>query len=314
MGTNKAFFKKLIYLLAVMVLISILGIIICLSSYKKQPVSQDTPHGLQVVTSFHPMYILTKNLLRYSDAEISNMTTGLSGCLHDYQVTTEDMRKLSKADVFVVNGMGMESFLSAVARKNKHLTIFAASGDMDMDEDDHHDHDENGHLWMNPSLYLEELNNLHAAFTDYFLAKGQEEKVNGMLLTYKEYGEKVLKLVHKYNDLAKDLPKDLYVICYNEAFEVFAEGLGMNIISVFSLDEDEMPSAGEIADAINEAKKHDKVLILIEKELAYHADKVVNETGATKVYVDPLTGGDDAYDSYINGMTENIDAITQSMR
>ncbi len=312
MGTNKSFLKKILYLLAVMALISIVGTVICLLSYRKQPHNEEPAKGLQVVTSFHPMYILTKNLLRYSDTEITNMTGGLSGCIHDYQVTTEDMRKLSKADIFVVNGMGMESFLSSIARKNKDLTIFAASGDLDMEEDDDdHHHEENGHLWMDPSLYLEELNHLHMEFTDYFMKKGQEERVNGLLLTYREYGEKVLKLVHRYNELAQSLPDDLYVICYNEAFEIFAEGLGLNIIAVFSLDEDEMLSPGEIADAIKEARKHDNVCILIEKDLAYHANKVVKETGASVVYIDPLTGGDDSYDSYINGMTHNIDAMAQ---
>lgn len=311
MVINKPFFKKLIYLLAVMAVITVVSVIICaIGAKNKAPMPKDDG-SIKVVTSFQPMYILTKNLLQYTGAEVTNMTTGLSGCIHDYQVTTEDMRKLSQADVFVVNGMGMESFLSKIVAKNPKLPVFSASGDMDEDEEDHggHVYEENGHLWMNPHTYLDELNNLHGQFTDYFLEHGTEGQLNGLILAYNEYGQKVLKLMARYDDVQKNLPDDLYVICYNEAFELFAEGLGINIISVFSLDEDEMPSAGEIADAINEAKKHDKVLIFIEKDLAFHAEKVVKETGAAVVYLDPLTGGAEDMDSYISGTLKNIDSV-----
>lgn len=38
------------------------------------------------------------------------MTKPQTGCLHDYQMTPADMKKLENADVFIANGAGMESF------------------------------------------------------------------------------------------------------------------------------------------------------------------------------------------------------------
>ncbi|MCX6357353.1 MAG: metal ABC transporter substrate-binding protein [Candidatus Aureabacteria bacterium] len=50
------------------------------------------------------------------------------GCPHDYALTPQDMQKLARADVLVVNGLGMEEFLGApVEKANPKLTIVDSS-------------------------------------------------------------------------------------------------------------------------------------------------------------------------------------------
>ena len=58
------------------------------------------------------MYVLAENLTEgVSGIEVSNLTENQTGCLHDYQLTSRDMKLLSRADVFLVNGAGMELFM-----------------------------------------------------------------------------------------------------------------------------------------------------------------------------------------------------------
>ena len=67
---------------------------------------------LNIVTSFYPVYIATSNIIDgVEDVTLNNMTNVDVGCLHDYQLTTKDMNNLERADIFIVNGGGMESFL-----------------------------------------------------------------------------------------------------------------------------------------------------------------------------------------------------------
>jgi len=47
---------------------------------------------------------------------LTNLAPPNTGCLHDYVLTPDNMRKLEKADVFVANGAGAESFLLTVAK------------------------------------------------------------------------------------------------------------------------------------------------------------------------------------------------------
>ena len=63
---------------------------------------------LKIVTSFYPMYLDTLNITRgVEGVEVVNLTPPQTGCLHDYQLTPEDMKTLEDADIFVVNGLGM---------------------------------------------------------------------------------------------------------------------------------------------------------------------------------------------------------------
>ena len=100
-----------------------------------------------VVTSFYPMYVAAMNVIGDSkDVTLKNLSEPQTGCLHDYQLTPQDMRLLSGADVFIVNGGGIESFLDDVAKQYDTLAIINTSEKIAMLED-------NAHVWMNVSDY-----------------------------------------------------------------------------------------------------------------------------------------------------------------
>lgn len=104
---------------------------------------------LTVVTSFYPMYIAALNIVDGVDGvRLENLSEPQTGCLHDFQLTPEDMKLLSTADVFVINGGGIESFMSDVAKAYPKLDVVEACenvallSDNDDDETDGaHDHD-----------------------------------------------------------------------------------------------------------------------------------------------------------------------------
>ena len=105
---------------------------------------------LTVVTSFYPMYIAALNIVDGVDGvRLENLSEPQTGCLHDFQLTPEDMKLLSTADVFVINGGGIESFMSDVAKAYPKLDVVEACEDVallseDDDETDgahYHDHD-----------------------------------------------------------------------------------------------------------------------------------------------------------------------------
>ena len=68
-----------------------------------------------VVTSFYPIYLFALNLCDgLDDVAVHNLAAPGTGCLHDYQLQTRDMKQLAQADVFLINGAGMESYLPGV--------------------------------------------------------------------------------------------------------------------------------------------------------------------------------------------------------
>ena len=103
---------------------------------------------LTVVTSFYPMYIATLNIVDgVEGVRLENLSEPQTGCLHDFQLTPEDMKLLSTADVFVINGGGIESFMSDVAKAYPKLDVVETCEDVallsedDADSDHDHDHD-----------------------------------------------------------------------------------------------------------------------------------------------------------------------------
>lgn len=101
---------------------------------------------LTVVTSFYPMYIATLNIVDgVEGVRLENLSEPQIGCLHDFQLTPEDMKLLSTADVFVINGGGIESFMSDVAKAYPKLDVVEACEDVALlsedDADSDHDHD-----------------------------------------------------------------------------------------------------------------------------------------------------------------------------
>lgn len=110
--------------------------------------TEEADDMLTVVTSFYPMYIATLNIVDgVEGVRLENLSEPQTGCLHDFQLTPEDMKLLSTADVFVINGGGIESFMSDVAKAYPKLDVVEACEDVallsedDADSDHDHDHD-----------------------------------------------------------------------------------------------------------------------------------------------------------------------------
>ncbi len=79
-----------------------------------------------VVTSFYPIWLMALNLTRGLEDHVTvqNLAAPSVGCLHDYQLLTSDMKTLLNADVFLVNGAGMEAFLPDIV--NAFLTCLSS--------------------------------------------------------------------------------------------------------------------------------------------------------------------------------------------
>ena len=127
---------------------------------------------ITIVTSFYPIYILAKNITDGVEGiTLQNMTQPQTGCLHDYQITTRDRKALEKADLLLVNGAGIESFLEGIKEQYQNLPIVDTSMGItliEMQQHHHHNdeqiqHDEkeyNGHIWLYSENALKQAENI----------------------------------------------------------------------------------------------------------------------------------------------------------
>ena len=114
--------------------------------------------SLRIVASFYPVYIMAKNVTKgVPGVSLQNLTSSLTGCLHDYSLTSNDMRKLSDAQVFVANGAGMESFLYQILEEHPSLKIIRLSEGISLIKDNGKD---NPHVWASISNAIIQVKNL----------------------------------------------------------------------------------------------------------------------------------------------------------
>jgi len=256
---------------------------------------------IKVVASFYPMYIMAKNVAKdVPGVSVQNLTPPLTGCLHDYTVTTNDMRKLADAQVFVANGAGMESFLDKVVGQHPQLKIVQLSEGITLIKGDGEEGD-NPHVWVGISNAIIQVKNL---------AKAMEEFDS----IHKEfYAKNAANYVAKLEALRQKMHAELAfyngrsIITFHEAFPYFAQEFGLNIAAVVEREPGSEPSAKELAETIELIKKNNIPALFSEPQYPALAIRTIaKETGA-KVYVlDPAVTGPDNYDAYISIMENNL--------
>ena len=269
--------------------------------YKNKNMENTAKEQLKVVTSFYPMYIATMNVCDGMDGIIlENLSEPETGCLHDYQLTPADMKLLSTADVFVVNGGGIEEFLTDVAKAYPNLTIVDASEDLDLLED-------NSHAWMSVSLHEQQVENIAQG-----LAKADPDRKEEYLDNARNY-EGILQMLEAQIQEVKEVVAGKSVVIFHEAYEYVAEEYGLDVSYVMDLDEERQVSAGEVAEVMSAIADHDVSVVFAEetygKEMGNLVDK---ETDATTIYLETLVRGQYDKDSYLTYMQQNIDRIKEA--
>ena len=262
---------------------------------------------LRIVASFYPVYIMAKNVTKgVPGVSLQNLTPPLTGCLHDYSVTTNDMKKLSDAQVFVASGAGMESFLDKIIAQHPNLKIIQLSGGISLIKSKG-DEGDNPHVWVSISNVMIQVKNLGKAMAEI-------DPVHKEL-----YANNTAAYLVKLENLSQKMHSELgcyrrrAIITFHEAFSYFAREFDFNIVAVIEREPGSEPSARELADTVELVKKNGIHELFSEPQYsAVAADTIAKETGA-KIYVlDPAVTGPDDYDAYINIMENNLSVLKKA--
>lgn len=328
--------NKYVFTAVLLAMILFVGSVLTMAYVRaEQKKEQAKDEDLLVVTSFYPMYVAAENVI--GDVEgvtLENLSEPQTGCLHDYQLTAADMKLLSKADVFIVNGGGIESFLSDVAEFYPDLKIVQAcdgidllesaegtgeshndlSSNEDADHDDHdhseHSHgDENAHVWMNLADYQIQVQNICNGLSEADSAHAEQYAKNAQT-----YQGKVQELQQEAAELASQIASQPVVI-FHEAYEYIVQEYGLQLAGEMNLDEERQVSAGEVADILHSIEDNHVSVVLAEE--LYGTDMgemVAKQSGVKVVYLDTLTRGDYSADSYLEGMRSNIEQLKEAFQ
>ena len=257
----------------------------------------------RIVTSFYPMYVIALNLTEGAESiELSNMADVNVGCLHDYTLTTEDMKKVENADIFISNGLGMENFISKILESNSDMKVIDSSNNLENVISN--GIEENAHIWTSIDNYILQVQNIAEE-----LKTADAKNAEVYTQNAQKYVDELNKLNEEYKSKLAKLNGEK-AICLNEAFEYMGQELGMEMITIKTDHEESAISAGMLKSVINKVKEDDIKIIIIDKnDSKTNAETIANETGAKILELNSGLTGELNKDAYINQMRENMNIL-----
>ncbi|MBR0062117.1 MAG: zinc ABC transporter substrate-binding protein [Selenomonadaceae bacterium] len=267
---------------------------------------------LKIVTSFYPMYLDTLNITRgVAGVEVVNLTPPQTGCLHDYQLTPEDMKTLETADIFVVNGLGMESFLDKVTEARPDLKIINASDTPDI-VPIMEDGVPNPHVWLSITYSIAQVKNILAQLCELDPERADNYKRHAL-----DYIDELTTLRDEMHLSLTFLPNKDFVT-FHEAFPYLAAEFNLNVVDVIEREPGTEPTPQELAETIDKINALPVKVIFVEPQYSSKAaETIANETGAQIFELDPIVTGEAKPENildYVNRMLTNLMTLAKALQ
>ncbi len=277
--------------------------------------------GRELVASVFPVWLLLRQVTRdVPDTTVKLLLPAGTGCPHDYSMTPQDRRTLARADVLVINGLGLESFLGEPGKAGRLMKEGAVVLDISSrvhnllteDEEGHegHGHGENPHTFASPDMM--------AAMADS-LAGQLAEKDPDNAATYRENAARIRKplldLADDYAALGRKFSGRGVVIQHN-IFSYLARNADLVVDAVVQPHEGQEPSAGEMLNLVRIMREKKTAAVITEPQYPARTGRTLAaEAGIPCISLDPVAGGpaDAPEDYYEKTMRENLRVLENAL-
>lgn len=274
-----------------------------------------------IVTSFYPIWIMTLNLTSGLEDHVTvrNLAAPTVGCLHDYQLQPADMKALTAADAFLINGAGMEAFLPEITRSLPDLPIVEASEGIELFENGsaveileaEEEGETNSHIWLDPLRAVRMAENLAAGLIR--VLPGDEAVITANLADYRVRLEALdARLRQGLGDLSR---KD--IVTFHEAFPYFAAAYGLNVVAVVNKEPGEVLTPAQLGELVREIRLLGNPPLFVEPQYTdLSAQTLSSETGAPVYSLDPIVTGPEENvppDYYETVMLQNMNTLITAL-
>lgn len=263
--------------------------------------------SLRVVTSFYPVYVAVLNVTAgIPGVEVSNLASPHVGCLHDYQLTAGDVRRLADADLLLVNGAGMEPFLGKVAQQSPGVRVVGVSQGIALLDD-------NPHVWVSLEGARRQTENIAAA-----LAAAAPDRADAFRANASAYKASLSALEEKMHAALAPYA-GTPIVTFHEAFPYFARDFDLDLAGEIEREPGAEPSARELADAVKLVRERKVKALFAEPQFPDKSAQVVaRETGVRVYSLDPVVTGpsdpEEARGAYLRAMEKNLEVLQEALR
>jgi zinc/manganese transport system substrate-binding protein len=281
-----------------------------------------SPEKLQVVTSFLP--VQSHTLAIAGDLVNVKQLLAKDTGPHDFQLTPADVKKLSDADLLIINGVGIEEWLGELIKKsgNKNLVVVDTSKGIKLVESPEeieigHDHSHshahahgdgaNPHIWLDPVIAIKQAANIVAALQKADPANASAYAQNG-----KVYEAKLSALDSDYRSTLAPLPNK-NLVTFHDAFPYLAARYKLNYVGAISEFPEKDPTPKQLAALVDKIRSLKVGVLFAENGYAPGLlKKIAGETGAKVSELDTLEVGQGTPTAYLDRMGANLESLRKA--
>ena len=294
--------KKRNIIIIITVILVIISLIVIGNLNRNETEKDDK---VRIVTSFYPMYIMALNVTEgIENVEVENMADNQVGCIHDYTLTTSDLKKFENADIFIENGYGIENFSEKIINSYPNVKIIEASNSIE-DIITEESGEINAHFWTSIDNYILQVRKIADRLKELDNANEAKYEEN-----VSEYMKKLENLKTKYKNQLQNI-NGKKVVSLNEAFSYLFKFVGIEEELISTDHEQSALSAEQVKNVIDMMNNENiKTIIIAENDDEQNATAIANETGAKIYRLKDGMSGDGLTDSYIDIMEDNLETLT----
>jgi zinc/manganese transport system substrate-binding protein len=244
---------------------------------------------------------------------------GPNGDAHVYEPTPGDAKTLLDAKILVVNGLGLEGWMSRLQKSSgfKGQVVTATKGikSRQMDEEEHGQTRKitDPHAWQslaNGKIYVQNIRDGLVAADP--AGKDAYEANATKFLADIDAVEQTVK-----DSIAKLPPARRKIITTHDAFGYFGATYGMEFIAPEGVSTDSEASAKDVAKIIRQIKAQKIPAVFIENVTDHRLlDQIAKETGAKvggTLYSDALSDANGPAATYLDMFRHNIATLTEAL-
>ena len=284
--------KKIFTLITAMIISA--SLVACNGNEEKENnlVTEDNPK-IKIVTSINPLRDFAE-AVGGDKVEVSLLVPeGVEA--HDYEPKARDIEQLAGADIFVYNGVGMESWLDqvlqTVANKKDLIKVDSSVGvnllnsegeEHHHGEEDDHDHDDNhNHGDFDPHIWLSLIEAKQQSLNIKEALIGVDEKNKDFYEeNYKAFITQLDDLYQKYKEKFHTV-NNKYFITGHEAFGYLCRDFNLTQRAITGLRAEGEPTPKALKELIELAEENDIKVVFTEEQAAPEvSETIAREVGA----------------------------------
>lgn len=261
-----------------------LSAIAAVDTFKKPKSNIAKSKKIEVVTSFYPLYYFLSEIGKENVSVINLTPVGAEP--HDFEPNTQDISKINKSSLLILNGAGLEPYGDKLKRDLKGsrvrvVTVVEELANQEVKKNEKKIIDP--HVWLDPVLAKKEVIIITQALIEADLSHRSVYEVNSQNLI-----SKLDSLDFAFKEGLKSCQqKD--IVTSHAAFGYLATRYGFNQISLTGLSPGHEPSPQDFVNIVKLVKKNNIKYIFFETLVSSRlAETLAQETGAKTLIFNPL--------------------------